>query len=59
MIRLFLITILPMSIGMSLKRWAPAILGRRELAVTPGIYGVIMYLVVTAFLMSVRKRRRL
>ena len=148
MIRLFLITILPMSIGMSLKRWAPAIeaawrrslrmftliimiamvsvgtltsvdflasnflgmvfatlglavitmsmgyllarafrlnkeqgvtisievgvqnvavaivvaatiLGRRELAVTPGIYGVIMYLVVTAFLMSVRKRQRL
>ena len=148
MIRLFLITILPMSIGMSVKRWAPAIetawrrslrvftliimiamvsvgtltsvdflasnflgmvfatlglavitmtmgyllartfrlnkeqgvtisievgvqnvavaivvaatiLGRAELAVTPGIYGVIMYLVVTAFLMSIRKRQRL
>ena len=38
---------------------AATILGRRELAVTPGIYGVIMYLVVTAFLMSVRKRQRL
>ena len=148
MIRLFLFTILPMSIGMSLKRWAPAveaawrrplrlftllvmiamvsvgtftsvdflasnllgmvfatlglvvttmslgyllartfrlnkeqgvtisvevgvqnvavaivvaatILGRPELAVTPAIYGVIMYLVVLAFLTSMRKRQRL
>ena len=38
---------------------AATILGRRELAVTPGIYGVMMYLVVMVFLAAVRKRQHL
>ncbi len=38
---------------------AMTILDRRELAVTPGIYGVIMYVVVTIFLVSMRRRKRL